>query len=161
MYDFIFNSRYDQSLIRILEIVWQDLNVEAVQTPSRTRQEIFNKIVSDLKEKRSFAVHKSDVVFYITPDSPWVARLHIFTVNDNVFLRQRFNAGTELTRYIFRNTTLEKIYGVTANKNFLALAKYAKWKPGQEGILTKSYKTSDGNLVDQYIISVNRSEFMK
>ena len=120
-----------------------------------------NKIVSDLKDKRTFAVHKSDVVFYVTPDSPWVARLHVFTVDEGVFLRQRFKAGNELTQYIFRNTPIEKIYGITNNKKFLSLAKYAKWKPGQEGVLTKSYHTSDGNLVDQIIISVNKSEFMK
>ena len=85
----------------------------------------------------------------------------MFTVDEGVFLRQRFKAGNELTQYIFRNTPIEKIYGITNNKKFLSLAKYAKWKPGQEGVLTKSYHTSDGNLVDQIIISVNKSEFMK
>jgi hypothetical protein len=50
---------------------------------------------------------------------------------------------------------------VTANRKFIAMAKYSKWKPGQEGILTKSYKNNDGQLIDQYLISVNRSDFMK
>ena len=160
-YEFLFNNRYEKSLVRILEIIWQDLNLESVQTPSKTKTEIFNKIVSDLKEKRSFTLHKSDVVFYITPDSPWVARLHLFTVNESVFLRERFKAGNELTQYIFRNTPIEKLYGITPNKKFLSLAKYAKWKPGQEGILTKSYRTNDGKLIDQIIISVNKSESMR
>lgn len=161
MYEFIFNDRYDKSLIRILDIIWKDLDVEAAQMPSRTKQEIFNKICADLKAKTTFAIHKSDVVFYAVPDSPWVARLHVFTVDEGVYIRERFKAGTDLTKFIFRNTKIEKIYGVTANKKFLALAKHAKWKPGQEGILTKSYKTNDGELIDQYLISVNRSEFMK
>ena len=161
MYDFIFNSRYDISLVQILEIIWEDLSTEAAQQPGRTKQEIFNKIASDLKAKRSFVVQKSDVVFYALPDSPWVARLHIFTSSKNHFIRNRIAAGEELTRYIFRNTPLEKLYGVTANKKFLALAKYAKWKPGHEGILSKSYRTVEGDLIDQYVISVNKSEFMK
>jgi hypothetical protein len=161
MYEFIFNDRYDKSLIRILDIIWKDLDVEAAQMPGRTNQEIFNKICADLKAKTTFAIHKSDVVFYAEPDSPWVARLHVFTVDEGVFGRERLNAAAELTRFMFRNTKLEKIYGVTANRKFIAMAKYSKWKPGQEGILTKSYKNNDGQLIDQYLISVNRSDFMK
>jgi len=161
MYEFIFNDRYDKSLIRILDIIWKDLDEEAAQMPSRTKQEIFNKICSDLKAKTTFAIHKSDVVFYVEPDSPWVARIHIFTVDEGVFGRERLKAAAELTSFIFRNTKFEKLYGVTANKKFILMAKYSKWKPGQEGILTKSYKTKDGQLIDQYLISVNKSEFMK
>ena len=161
MYDFIFNSRYEISLVKILEIIWEDLSIEAAQQPGRSKQEIFNKIATDLSAKRSFVVQKSDVVFYAIPDSPWVARVHLFTSSKNYFIRNRIEAGEELTRYIFRNTPLEKLYGVTSNKKFLALAKYAKWKPGHEGVLSKSYKTVEGDMIDQYVISVNRSEFMK
>jgi hypothetical protein len=50
---------------------------------------------------------------------------------------------------------------VTANKKFITMGKYAGWKPGQEGILSKSYHTNDGKLIDQFIVSVNKSEFMK
>lgn len=160
MYDFIFNSRYDQSLVRILEIIWKDLRVESEQMPSMTKNQIFNRICSNLKNKSAFAVHKMDVVFYVTPDTPWVGRINIFSVDEGNSMRQRLKAASELTSYIFRNTKLEKIYGVTANKKFLALGKYAKWKPGQEGVLTKSYRTDDGKFIDQYLISVNRSEYM-
>jgi|688.fasta_scaffold442477_3 hypothetical protein len=161
MYEFIFNDRYDKSLIRILDIIWKDLDVEAAQMPSRTKQEIFNKICSDLKAKTTFAIHKSDVVFLVIPDSPWVARLHIFTVDEGVNMRERMKAGKELTAFIFRNTKIEKVYGVTANKKFITMGKYAGWKPGQEGVLSKSYHTNDGKLIDQFIVSVNKSEFMK
>lgn len=154
-------NRYEKSLQRIGEIIYEDIDEESVQINGVNKNQIFRKIISDLEKKTTFAFLKDDVVFHCTPDSDYVIRLNLFTVNEGVFGRKRLKAATELTKYIFTNTPYIKIYGVTANKKFLAMAKYTKWLPGQEGIVSKSYMTKDGQLIDQYLIGVNKEEFMR
>jgi hypothetical protein len=158
---FLQTSRYEKSLHRIAEIIYNDLHEEAFQVPGLTKDQIFTKITNDLKNRSTFALIKDDVVFHCSPDSSHVVRLNLFTINDGVFGRARLKAATELTKYIFTNTPYIKIYGVTANKKFLAMAKYTKWLPGQEGVISKSYVTNDGKLIDQYVIGVNKEEFMR
>lgn len=157
---FLQTSRYEKSLQRIAEIIWHDIHEESFQIQGITKDKIFKKITNDLKNRETFALIKDDVVFHCAPESDHVIRLNLFTVNDGVFGRTRLRAATELTKYIFTNTPFIKIYGVTANDKFLAMAKYTKWLPGQEGIITKSYMTNDGQLVDQHLIGVNKQEFM-
>lgn len=158
---FLQTSRYEKSLQRIAEIIWHDIHEESFQIQGITKDKIFTKITNDLKNRETFALIKDDVVFHCAPESDHVIRLNLFTVNDGISLRNRFKAGSELTKYIFTNSPFIKIYGVTANRKFLALAKYAKWLPGQEGTVSKSYMTKDGELVDQYLIGVNKEDFMR
>jgi hypothetical protein len=154
-------NRYEKSLQRIGEIIYEDIDEEAVQVNGVNKNQIFRKIITDLEKKNTFAFLKDDVVFHCTPDSDYVVRLNLFTVNEGIFGRKRLRAATELTKYIFTNTPYVKIYGVTANEKFLAMAKYTKWLPGQEGIVSKSYMTKDGRLIDQYLIGVNKEDFMR
>jgi hypothetical protein len=158
---FLQTSRYEKSLQRIGEIIYNDLHEESFQISGLTKDQIFQKIVTDMKQRKTFAFIKDDVVFHCSPDSEYVIRLNLFTINDGVFGRTRLKAATELTKHIFTNTPYIKIYGVTANKKFLAMAKYTRWLPGQEGIISKSYMTKDGQLIDQYLIGVNKEDFMR
>lgn len=158
---FLKTDRYEKSLQRIAEIIWHDIHEESFQLGDISKDKIFDKITNDLKNRETFALIKDDVVFHCAPDSAYVVRLNLFTINDGVFGRARLKAATELTKYIFTYTPFLKIYGVTANKKFLAMAKYTKWLPGQEGVISKSYMTKDGELVDQYLIGVNKEDFMR
>ena len=154
-------DRYENSLRRIAEVIYHDIHEESFQIGEISKDKIYDKITKDLKNRETFALIKDDVVFHCSPESAYVVRLNLFTVNDGVFGRTRLRAATELTKYIFTNTPFIKIYGVTANDKFLAMAKYTKWLPGQEGIITKSYMTNDGQLIDQYLIGVNKEDFMR
>ena len=109
-----------------------------------------------MENNQCFPLEKDDMVFYMMPETPWLAKLHVFSNTKTA--TQAIKSARYLTSYMFDNVkTLKKIYGITPHKKFVRMIGKIGWV--QEGVLSKSYLTEEGEMVDQYIFGITKEEY--
>lgn len=136
------------------QIIYEQIDPWIFQVPEKSKDEIFNGILDDIRSGKSLPLEKDGFIIYLVPETNWLARVHIFAKNSKPF--DSVNAGIFLTNLIFDNSKVDKLYGITPLKGMVKVSEKIGWK--HEGILTKSFMTKDGELKDQYIFGVTRTE---
>jgi hypothetical protein len=127
-----------------------------MQCPHKSKDEIFVDMLKDMENNQCFPLEKDDMVFYMMPETPWLAKLHVFSNTKTA--TQAIKSARYLTSYMFDNVkTLKKIYGITPHKKFVRMIGKIGWV--QEGVLSKSYLTEEGEMVDQYIFGITKEEY--
>lgn len=140
----------------IYSIIHDKIDPWIMQCPHKSKDDIFVDMLKDMENNMSFPLEKDDMVFYMMPETPWLAKLHVFSNTKTA--TQAIKSARFLTAYMFDNVkTLNKIYGITPHQKFLRMIHKIGWK--QEGVLSKSYLTENGDMVDQYIFGVTREEY--
>jgi hypothetical protein len=140
----------------IYEIIHAKIDPWIMQCPHKTKDEIFIDMLRDMDNNITFPLEKDDMVFYMMPETPWLAKLNVFSDTKNA--KQALTSAIYLTDYMFENMkTLRKIYGISPHKKFVRMINKIGWK--QEGVLSESFLDKNGDMVDQYVFGVTRDEF--
>lgn len=143
---------------KALEILYKKLDPWSMETPEKTKDQIFAEILKEIQHKKAFVLESNNVVFYLMPETKYRARLHLFS--DVKSLKEGISGSNELTNFLFCNiNNLQKIYGITPHKKFLPIIHKFGWR--HEGILTNSYLSKDGKIIDQFIFGITRNEYEK
>lgn len=135
-------------------IIYEQIDPWTFQSPEKTKDQIFNEIVEDIRSGRSLPLEKDGFILYIVPETKWLARVHMFSKSRNHITS--INAVGFLTNLIFDNSKVEKLYGINHFKTVVKISEKIGWK--HEGTLTKSFMTKEGNLKDQYIFGITRQQ---
>ena len=140
-------------MTNIEQIIWDNLVTESSQN-NGSKEEIFDGILKGIGNGESVAVRDGGLVLLVKSESKYIARMHIFgsTKSPKKFLR----SAVSITKYIFENSDINKLYGYSADKRFITAAEKTCWS--YQGNLSESYKNDDGEFVDQYIVGVTRKE---
>ncbi len=139
---------------KVARIIYEQIDPWTFQSPEKTKDEIFNEIELDIKNGKSLPLEKDGFIFYLVPETKWLARVHMFAKNDNPI--KSLKASVFLTDLIFDNSKVMKLYGITSLKSMIKVSERIGWK--HEGKITKSFMTKEGNLEDQYIFGITREE---
>lgn len=139
---------------KVARIIYEQIDPWIFQSPEKTKDDIFNEIEIDIKSGRSLPLEKDGFIFYIVPETKWLARVHMFAKSTNPI--KSLNASIFLTDLIFNNSKVMKLYGITSLKSMLKVSEKIGWK--HEGTITKSFMTKEGDLKDQYIFGITREE---
>lgn len=135
-------------------IIYEQIDPWIFQSPEKTKDQIFEDILSDIENGRSIPVEKDGFIFYIVPETKWLARVHMFSkAKDSI---TALSASMFLTNFIFDSTKVNKLYGITSLKSMLKVSERVGWK--HEGTLTQSFMTENGDFKDQYIFGVTRKQ---
>lgn len=135
-------------------IIYEQIDPWIFQSPEKTKDEIFNEIVDDIRNGRSIPLEKDGFILYLVPETRWLARVHMFAKTESAVTS--LNAFTFLTNLIFDSSKVEKLYGINHFKKVIKISEKIGWK--HEGTLTKSFMTKNGDLKDQYIFGITREE---
>jgi hypothetical protein len=139
---------------RLFEVIYENIDPWMMQTPDQSKDQIYSGILLDIKRKISFPLEYDGMVFYLIPETKWLARLHLFSSVKNPI--KALNAARHLTRKTFMMIpSLKKIYGITPHMKLKKVCEKVNWK--LEGTLTSSFMSSAGKLKDQYIIGIERN----
>lgn len=139
---------------KVARIIYEQIDPWIFQSPEKTKDEIFGEIELDIKTGRSLPLEKDGFIFYVVPETKWLARVHIFAKNNSPI--KSLKASVFLTDLIFDNSKVMKLYGITSLKSMIKVSERIGWK--HEGTITKSFMTKEGNIKDQYIFGVTREE---
>lgn len=139
---------------KVARIIYEQIDPWIFQSPEKTKDDIFSEIEIDIKSGRSLPLEKDGFIFYIVPETKWLARVHMFAKSTNPI--KSLNASIFLTDLIFNNSKVMKLYGITSLKSMLKVSEKIGWK--HEGTITKSFMTKEGDLKDQYIFGITREE---
>jgi len=142
---------------KVARIIYEQIDPWIFQSPEKTKDDIFSEIEIDIKSGRSLPLEKDGFIFYIVPETKWLARVHMFAKSSNPI--KSLNASIFLTDLIFNNSKVMKLYGITSLKSMLKVSEKIGWK--HEGTITKSFMTKEGDLKDQYIFGITREENKK
>lgn len=135
-------------------IIYEQIDPWIFQSPGKTKDEIFNDILTDIRTGKSLPLEKDGFIFYLVPETIWLSRVHMFAKSKNYI--DSLKASVFLTNLIFDNSKVMKLYGITPLKSMIKVSERIGWK--YEGTITKSFMTKEGNLKDQYIFGVTREE---
>ncbi len=136
------------------QIIYEQIDPWVFQSPEKTKDQIFNEIVDDIKSGRSLPLEKDGFILYIVPETKWLARVHMFSKTSGFVTSLR--ACEFITNLIFDSSKVEKLYGINHFKTVVKVSERIGWK--HEGTLTQSFMTKEGNLVDQYIFGITRKQ---
>jgi hypothetical protein len=139
---------------RVAQIIYEQIDPWIFQAPEKTKDEIFNEIIVDIKTGKSLPLEKDGFVFYLIPETKWLARVHMFAKNNNAI--DSLKASIFLTNLIFNNSKVAKLYGITPLKSMVKVSERVGWK--HEGVLSNSFMTKEGDLKDQYIFGITRQQ---
>jgi hypothetical protein len=139
---------------KVARIIYEQIDPWIFQSPEKSKDQIFNEIELDIKSGKSLPLEKDGFIFYLVPETKWLARVHMFAKNDNPI--KSLQASVFLTDLIFDNSKVMKLYGITSLKPMLKVSERIGWK--HEGTITKSFMTKEGNLKDQYVFGITREE---
>lgn len=134
--------------------LYEKIDPWMLQVPGKTKDQIFQDMVIDIESKKSFPFEKDGVIFYIIPETKWLYRLHLFSTAKAY--KAGINAGKFLTNFIFDNTSVEKLYGITPLTSLLKASTKFGWV--HEGTLKNSFMNEEHILKDQYVFGVTRNE---
>lgn len=135
-------------------IIYEQIDPWIFQSPEKTKDDIFGEIELDIKLGKSLPLEKDGFIFYIVPETKWLARVHMFAKNDSPI--KSLKASVFLTNLIFDNSKVMKLYGITSLKSMIKVSERIGWK--HEGTITESFMTKEGNLKDQYIFGITREQ---
>lgn len=135
-------------------IIYEQIDPWIFQSPDKTKDEIFNDILEDIKAGKSLPLEKDGFILYLVPETKWLVRVHMFAKSKNPI--DSLKASIFLTDLIFDNSKVMKLYGITALKSMVKVSERIGWK--HEGTITKSFMTKEGNLKDQYVFGITRNE---
>lgn len=140
---------------RIIAVVSKNLDREALQCYHLNDAQLYSSYLRAIEFPSNVVVEHEGFVFWGNQETPYVLRIHVFssTKTSNIMKCARV-----LTERLFNEHPFIKIYGVTPNKKFHALALKAGWK--DDGILSKSFLKSEGTIIDQYIFSAYREDYV-
>jgi hypothetical protein len=136
------------------QIIYEQIDPWVFQSPEKSKDEIFNEMLDDIRSGRSLPLEKDGFILYIVPETKWLARVHMFSKAGNFYTSLR--ACEFLTNLIFDNSKVEKLYGINHFKTVVKISERIGWK--HEGNLSKSFMTKDGDLIDQYIFGITRQQ---
>ena len=139
---------------KVARIIYEQIDPWIFQSPEKTKDDIFNEIEIDIKSGRSLPLEKDGFIFYIVPETKWLARVHMFAKSSNPI--KSLKSSIFLTDLIFDNSKVMKLYGITSLKSMLKVSEKIGWK--HEGTITKSFMTTEGDLKDQYVFGITREE---
>ena len=135
-------------------IIYEQIDPWIFQSPEKTKDEIFEDILYDIKNGRAIPIEKDGFIFYIVPETKWLARVHMFSKAKDAMAA--LNSSIFLTNFIFDSTKINKLYGITSLSSMLKVSERVGWK--HEGTLTQSFMTENGDFKDQYIFGVTRKQ---
>lgn len=135
-------------------IIYEQIDPWIFQSPEKTKDDIFGEIELDIKLGKSLPLEKDGFIFYIVPETKWLARVHMFAKNDSPI--KSLKASVFLTNLIFDNSKVMKLYGITSLKSMIKVSERIGWK--HEGTITESFMTKEGNLKDQYVFGITREQ---
>ena len=145
------------NLDRTLEIIYKKLDPWSFENPGKTKEQLFTEILGDIKAKVSFPIEKDSMVFYVMPETPQRARLHLFSDTRNA--KETIASAKWLTNFLFCNiNSLEKLYGISPHPKFPQTIHKFGWK--HEGTLTHSHLSKSGKMKDQYVFGVTKHDFL-
>lgn len=138
---------------RILEIIYNKIDPWSMETPDKTKDQIFTEMVNEITSKNAFPVEKDGMIFYIMPETPQRARLHL--LSDTKTPGNAIKSGKWLTAFLFKKvSSLQKLYGITPHEKFLRIVTKFGWH--HEGTLIHSHYTKSGQMKDQYVFGITR-----
>jgi hypothetical protein len=140
-------------MTKIERIIYDNLSSEISQTDANV-DSIFSGIIEEIQTNEAVAIEDNGLVFLVKPETKHVARMHIFGETKN--LKQFLISAVNITKYVFDNANINKMYGMSADKRFVSAGKRTCWK--QQGVLADSYLDENGIYKDQYIFGVSREE---
>lgn len=142
---------------KTLQIIYKKLDPWSFENPDKTKDQLFEEILDDIKAKVSFPIEKNGMVFYVMPETQQRARLHLFS--DTYSVKTSIESAKWLTNFLFTKiNSLEKLYGITPHSKFLRTIHRFGWK--HEGTLTHSHLSKSGKMVDQYVFGVTKHDFL-
>lgn len=140
---------------KILEIIYKKLDPWSMETPEKTKDQIFAEMLKEIDNRVAFPIEKNGMVFYVMPETNQRARLHLFS--DTKDVKTAIQSAKWLTNFLFCNiNSLEKLYGITPHHKFLRIISRVGWF--YEGTITHSHFTRDGQMRDQYVFGVTRPQ---
>jgi hypothetical protein len=139
---------------KVAQILYEQIDPWIFQVPTKTKDEIFNDIVDNIKGGKAIPLEKDGFILYVVPENNWLARIHMFSKTGNHIVS--IKAFEKLTNLIFDNSKVQKLYGINPFKTMIKLSEKIGWK--HEGTLSKSFMTKEGELKDQYIFGVTREQ---
>ena len=134
--------------------IYEKIDAWSLQVPGKTKDEIYQDMLDDITYQKAFPFEKDGVVFYIVPETRWLYRLHLFSTAKSYNIC--IDAGKFLTNFIFDNTSVEKLYGITPLTSLIKVSKKFGWV--HEGTLKSSFMSKEQILKDQYLFGVTRNE---
>lgn len=143
---------------KILEIIYKKLDPWSMETPEKTKDQIFSEMLKEIDDRIAFPIEKNGLVFYVMPETKERARLHVFsdTKSPGTVIR----SAKWLTNFLFSNiNSLEKIYGITPHQKFIPIINKFGWF--YEGTITHSHLDKSGLMKDQYVFGVTRPQHEK
>lgn len=143
------------NISKILRIVQNNLDQEALQCYSMSPEQMFELYKQTLMNDSAIVVEHGGYVIWGNLESTYVLRIHIFSDQKNFGV---VNSLRILTTQLFEKYPFIKIYGVTPNKGFVRMSQRAGWKP--DGKLSKSFITGKGDIIDQYVLSAYREDYV-
>jgi transposase len=143
---------------KILEVIYKKLDPWSMETPEKTKDQIFAEMLKEIDARIAFPIEKDGMVFYVMPETKQRARLHVFS--DTKEPGTTIRSAKWLTNFLFCNiNSLEKLYGITPHKTFLPIINRFGWF--YEGTITHSHFTKSGQMKDQYVFGVTRPQHEK
>lgn len=140
---------------KILKIIYKKLDPWSMETPEKTKDQIFAEMLKEINDRIAFPIEKNGMVFYVMPETKQRARLHLFS--DTRDVKTSIQSAKWLTNFLFCNiNSLEKLYGITPHQKFLRIIPRVGWF--YEGTITHSHFTKDGQMKDQYVFGVTRHQ---
>lgn len=140
---------------RIIRVVSKNLDKEALQCYHLNDAQLYTSYINALNYGSNVVVEDNGLVFWGMMETPYLLRIHVFSSKFNYSIVE---GSARLTKRLFEMIPLIKIYGTTPNKGFIALAKKAGWK--EDGVLSKSFLKADGTIIDQFMFSAYREDFV-
>jgi len=138
-------------------IIYEQIDPWLFQSPEKTKDQIFESMLFDMQEGRAVPIEKDGFIFYIVPETKWLVRVHMFS--KAVSSITALKASMFLTDFVFDNTKINKMYGITPLRSMLKVSERVGWK--HEGTLTQSFMSENGYYKDQHIFGVTREQNKK
>ena len=136
-------------------IIWRNIDPWTSLSPSQSKQQIFNSLVKNIKDRKIFALQQNKFIMLMQPENDWIGKVHIFS--DSTFTP--FKTIDNITKHFFENSPAIKLYGMVSN---IKIAKIyplkTKWK--HEGTLTNAMLHPNGELTDMYMMGANRNYYV-
>jgi hypothetical protein len=64
---------------KILEVIYKKLDPWSMETPEKTKDQIFAEMLKEIDARIAFPIEKDGMVFYVMPETKQRARLHVFS----------------------------------------------------------------------------------
>jgi hypothetical protein len=137
----------------IRQIIYNNVDPYVSQNFKLTKDEIFEGICKNLDNGNYFAAELNDFVVLFCPETQFVSKVHLFSENKTYSTLKNINL---ISKHYFDNTPCLKLYGLMSDRRIYVSSLRSGWK--HQGIITKSFVLKNGDVVDQYITGITKTE---